>query len=214
VKGQAPAGRRRGAGYRTGGRAHELWREAPAGVVMAVALAAFPAWADAPTYRVEPSLTTAEFAVAHLGVFHQHGRFARMSGRIAYDPAVPTGRVDFDISSASVTTGWSVRDAFVRSEAMFDAEHHPLVQFRSTHLEFEGDRLARIDGDLTLRGVTRPVSFAVTHMACGRELLAGRDGCDAEAGGTIRRSDFAMDFAWPLIGDEVELRFRVTAIRE
>lgn len=173
-----------------------------------------PVRAEPVVYRVEPSLTSVEFSIVHLGVLRAHGRFTQVSGSIVYDRMVPAGAIDVDIASASVATGWSLRDAFIRGEAMFDAEHHPMVRFRSTHFDFAGGVLKRVDGDLTLHGVTRLVSLAVASIDCGAHLHAGRDGCDAEADGTIRRGDFNMDFAWPLIADDVHLRFRIRATRE
>jgi polyisoprenoid-binding protein YceI len=178
------------------------------------ALTALTANAEPAVYRVQPAQTIVEFSIIHLGVFRAEGRFTRVTGRILYDPAVPSGNVDIDIASKSVATGWGTRDAFLRGEAMFDAEHHPEVRFRSTRMEFAGGKLMRVDGELTLRGVTRPISLAVTRMECGTEANPGRDACDAEAETTLRRREFDMDFAWPLIGDEVGLRFLIRAIRE
>ena len=183
-------------------------------VAMALTLVAFPARADSPVYRVEPSLTTAEFIATQFGVFRARGRFARMSGRIAYDQVGAAGSVNFELAATSVTTGWSARDTFIRGEDMFDAERHPVIQFRSTHFIFEDGKPAQIDGVLTLRGVTRPLSLAIVQFDCGRVREDGREICSAEARGTIHRSDFGMDVLVPLIGDDVQLRFEVTAIRE
>ncbi len=185
-----------------------------AGVLLCAAAAATPARADPVRYRVDPALTTVEFSVVHLGFLRARGRFADVAGRITLDAAAGTGAVELDVAAATVATGWALRDAFLRGELMFDAGRHPHVHFRSTRVAFAEGRLARVDGDLTLRGVTRAVSFAVTAIACGTGRHAGRDGCDAEVAGTIRRSDFALDFAWPLIDDEVELRFAIGAMRE
>ncbi len=185
-----------------------------AGALLGVALAAAPARAEVAVYRVEPALTTAQFSVVHLGFLRAHGTFAQVTGRIALDAAAGSGQVDLDIGTESVATGWSLRDAFLRGEHMFDSAQHPFVRFRSTRLVFADGRLARVDGELSLRGVTRPVSFEVVALACGAARHAGRDGCDAEAAGTIRRRDFDMGFAWPVIDDEVALRFVIGATRE
>jgi polyisoprenoid-binding protein YceI len=179
-----------------------------AGLAVMFLFALRHAGADPIHYRVEPSLTSVEFAIVQFGVFTQNGRFAQTSGAIVYDQAIPFGSVALDIVTASVTTGWSGRDEFIRGEDLFDAERHPFVRFRSTHLEFVADRLVRADGNLTMHGTTRPVSFAIVSADCGRET------CVAEASATIKRRDFGMDFAWPLIGDDVRLKLRVTATRE
>ena len=97
---------------------------------------------------------------------------------------------------------------------MFDAQRHPVIRFRSTRLAFAHDKPARIDGELTLRDVTRPLSLHIARFDCGRMGDDGREACSAEVSGTIHRSDFGMDALVPLIGDDVELRFVVTAVRE
>jgi len=99
-------------------------------VAAGLALAPAPAAADPVVYRVDPARSAAEFVVTHLAVFHAHGRFARMSGRIVVDAAAQAGSVDLEISVASVSTGWTLRDAFVRGEKMFDADRHPPQRFR------------------------------------------------------------------------------------
>ena len=137
-----------------------------------------------------------------------------MSGRIVFDADRRGRQRRFELAAASVTTGWSARDAFIRGEDMFDAERHPVIQFRSTRLIFADGKPARIDGELTLRGVTRPLSLAIVQFDCGKVREDGRETCSAEASGTIHRSEFGMDILVPLIGDDVELRFEVTAIRE
>lgn len=180
-------------------------------MILLAALAA--AHAQPAAYRIDAARTRAEFEIEHLGVLRAHGRFVNVSGRLVYDPAALAGTIELDIPVASVATGWDVRDRFIRGETMFDASQYPQMRFRSTRFEFEGGRLVRVDGELTLRDVTRPVSLAVRRLECGPQGDHG-DGCTAEAAGTIRRRDFAMDSWWPLIGDEVELRFHLTAVRE
>ena len=185
-----------------------------AALAFALTLVAIPVEAESPIYRVEPSRTNVEFVARQLGVFPARGHFARMSGRIVYDPAGPANSVDFDLVAASVSTGWSARDAFIRSEEMFDAERHPVIRFRSTRFTFAHDRPTRIDGEITLRGVTKPLSLTIGRFDCGRVREDGREVCNAEVSGAIRRTDFGMDALVPLIGDDVELKFVVTALRE
>jgi len=176
-------------------------------VALLAALAAAASCAQSASYRIDPANTRAEFEVEHLGVFRAQGRFQNVTGKIVYDAAARTGSIDINIPVASVATGWDSRDRFIRGDAMFDASHFPRMHFRSTRFEFEGDRLVRVDGELTLRDVTRPVSLAVQRLECGL-------GCTAEASGTIRRREFAMDTWWPIIGDEVELRFQLNALKD
>ena len=83
------------------------------------------------TYRVDAALTNADFAVTQFGVVKQHGRFERVWGTIVLDAAGGAGSVDFILDGTSVTTGWDVRDDFLRGEHMFDVERFPALRFRS-----------------------------------------------------------------------------------
>ena len=171
-----------------------------------------PASADAAAYRIDGVHTRAEFTIEHLGVFQARGEFGAVSGRIVFDATAHAGSIDLDIPVASVATGYDLRDDFIRGVTMFDAARYPRMRFRSSKFEFDGERLARVEGELTVRDVTRPVSFNVMRIECGHE--ARHEACKADAEGAIRRREFGMDNWWPLIGDEVALRFRLNAVRE
>lgn len=168
----------------------------------------------APTnLNVDPDRTSARFAVAQLGVEKEHGRLGRTTGTIGMDAQHRVERVDFEIDTRAVATGWDLRDAFLRSGVMFDTERFPRMHFRSTRVVYDGDRLAAVEGDVTLRGVTRPVRFEVNRLECATRAEGGGETCGAQVVGRISRSAFGMDFLYPLIGDEVDLEFVVTASR-
>lgn len=180
--------------------------------LLAAALAAIVS-ADArpgDVYRVDPERTSVAFEVTQLGLFPQAGRFGRAHGRIDFDADAEAGSVDLVVDATSVETGWDRRDDFVRGEHMLDAARFPQLAFRSTALGFAARRLVAVDGSLTMRGVTRPVRFEVRSVRCGAQ---GGDRCDAEIVGRVSRRAFGMDFAWPLVGDEVLLTFTVGAVR-
>jgi polyisoprenoid-binding protein YceI len=164
-------------------------------------------------YRVDPDLTSAQFAVRHLGLSMQHGHFGRTRGTIMLDSEAHAGRIDFIVDASSVDTGWGPRDAFLRGEDMFDTAHYPVVRFHSTRLAFDSARLVGVSGELTMHNVTRPVELHVARLDCGRDPESGRDGCGAEVDTTIRRSDFGMRYAPGIVGDDIGLSFQVTAFR-
>lgn len=164
-----------------------------------------------PVYRIDSERTSAGFSVLELGLWQRTGNFGRTQGQVRYDAQAETGSIDLSVDAASVDTGWSLRDRFVRGENMLDAGHHPRFQFHSTALRFELHRLVAVDGLLTLRDVTLPVRFAVTDVRCDGEGPVER--CAAEISGNISRRRFGMDFAFPLIGDEVRFEFDVSAVR-
>jgi polyisoprenoid-binding protein YceI len=181
-------------------------------VLVALVGTAAPASA-APTYRVEGSLTHATFAVPQLGFLKQRGHFERVWGTIVLDSARRTGSIDFILDAASVSTGWDARDEFIRGENMFDAAHFPSLRFRSTRLIFDGPTLRAVDGEFTLRGVTLPIRLEVKELRCSPMPTGAREACRAQVIGQISRAAFGMDYGFPLIGDEVELEFSVTALR-
>jgi polyisoprenoid-binding protein YceI len=168
---------------------------------------------SAQTYRIEPGRTSAGFAVMQLGIARQTGQFGRASGTIELDPSGYGGSIDVSIDTASVDTGWGLRDKFLRGEHMFDVARFPIMRFRSTHLEYSGRQIVGAQGMVTLHGVTRPVRLDVTRLACGIDPAEGREGCGATVTGRLKRRDFGMEFAFPLIGDDVELDFSITAFR-
>lgn len=175
---------------------------------LAAVLATGASWAQPTSYRIDEARTHADFEVEHLGLFRAHGRFGNVAGTLVYDASAPSGTIDLVIPVTGVASGWDTRDAFLRGSTMFDASRFPRMRFVSKRFEFEGGRLLRVDGDLTLRDVTRPVSLTVHSLSCERET------CVAEADAAIKRREFAMDAWWPLIGDDVALRLRLVAVRE
>jgi polyisoprenoid-binding protein YceI len=171
--------------------------------------AATSALAEPVSYRVDSQATHVEYAASALGVFTQRGQFTRVRGSVVLDRDAGRGEVEFTIDARSLATGWDVRDAFVQDEPLLDVARHRWIRFLSTHVVFADGRIARVDGDLTLRGVTRPVELNVTRFACGD---AG-DRCEADASATILRSAFGMERYAPLIDDHVELIFTIVVRR-
>ena len=186
----------------------------PAAFLFLCALAGAASIGGSPVaFRVDPDHTTARFAVASLGVEKEHGRLGRTTGTILMNAEHRVERVELDIDTRTVDTGWDLRDAFLRSGVMFDTAHYPRMHFRSKRVVYEGTRLAAVEGDVTLRGITHGVRFDVIGIKCvARD--GSRETCDAEVVGRISRAAFGMDFSYPLIGDEVDLQFVVTASRE
>jgi len=167
----------------------------------------------APAFRVDSDRTTARFAVVKLSIEKEHGRLGRTTGTIEMDAQHRVERVDLEIDTRTVSTGWDLRDAFLRSGVMFDTERYPRMQFRSARVVDDGARLTAVEGDVTLRGVTRPARFEVRKIECATRGESADETCSAEVVGRISRSAFGMDFLYPLIGDDVDLEFHVTASR-
>lgn len=181
--------------------------------VIASAALALPA-AGAETYTIDPRHTFPSFEVSHMGTSTQRGRFNRSKGKIALDRVAKTGWVLIEMDPASVDTGDAQLEAVLRSETFFDTETHSYVYFRSTGMEFEGERLARVPGELTLLGITRPLTLTVQSLNCGVNPVSNKATCGADITATLRRSEFGMTRHIPAVGDEVRLLIQVEAVRD
>jgi polyisoprenoid-binding protein YceI len=183
--------------------------------VLTVALAALAALTvQAEPYTIDPKHTFESFEINHFGLSTLHGRFDKTSGTLNYDPANKTGSVDVTIEVASVTTGNAERDAHLQKPEFFDAANHPTIKFKSKPFRFEGDQLKAVEGDLTIRGVTKPMTLNVTRAVCTSHPLLKIPACGADADATIKRSDFGVSAYLPGIGDEVKLHLDIEALKQ
>jgi len=186
-------------------------RRRAACAALAIACCAPVAFA-AETFAIDPAHTFASFAVDHLGIATQHGRFDRSRGRATLDREARSGTIEVEIDSASVSTGNAQLDALLRSEEFFDSARHPAIRFRADRVEFERGEPARVEGELTLAGVTRPVTLAIGRFACTRRPFVVLLRCGADASASIRRSEFGLKGYASFVGDEVGIAIQVEAI--
>ena len=114
-------------------------------------------------YRVDPLHTAATFSVNHLGLSLQRGSFGRTTGMVTLDRTAGKGSIDVAIDAASVTSGSPSRETMLKGEEYFNVAQFPTISFKSTSLKFDGDRVVGADGDLTIRGVTKPVRLTVAE---------------------------------------------------
>lgn len=165
-------------------------------------------------YTLDASHTYPSFAISHLGFSIQRGRFDRTHGTIHFDPVTKTGSLAIDVEVASLDSGDEARDKNLKGDQFFDAARYPLIHFQSDTWVFEGEKLLRIEGQLTLRGVTRPLVLRVEHFQCGRNPFLLQQECGAELSGRLKRSDYGMTAYLPKIGDDVDLSIQVEAFRQ
>lgn len=178
-------------------------------------LAALPLAAEAmETYTVDPRHTFTNYEAKHLGFSTQRGRFNRTRGRIGLDLAARRGWVHIEVDPDSVDSGDAQLDAVLRTETFFDTEVHPYVYFRSTGMEFDGDRPARVPGELVMRGVTRPIVLTIQSFHCGPNPVNKRHACGADVTTTLKRSEFGMTRYLSWVSDEVRLLISVEAFRD
>jgi polyisoprenoid-binding protein YceI len=159
--------------------------------------------AGAAVAPIDPSRTSVEFVVDGVGWPRTKGRFNSFSGRIAVDLQKPeASSVVFLVAAESIDVGSPAFDDYLRGDAFFDVAHFPAITFVSTRVEKLDDRHARVIGDLTLRGVTRPLAVDVeVDGAKGREKSRLR----FRATAVVHRLEFGMNAGFPVISNDVDL---------
>jgi len=178
----------------------------------AAAEAQAPNEAAAGAYFMDPAHTSVNFRINHLGLSHYTARFTKVSGELTFDPANPAAQsVTAMIDATSLQTNYPDPakldfDSQVEKEFL-DTAHFPQITFKSTKVEVTGPKTANITGDLTLHGVTKPVTFDVVFNGAGRGLPPGFGPIAGFSATTkIKRSDFGSDFLNNgIVGDEVTL---------
>lgn len=176
----------------------------------ALAAAALARPAAAEPYLLDKSHAAITFSVDHLGFSWIQGRFRAFDAQIDFDPdAVEETRLRFVIDPASVDTDWAKRDEHLRSADFFDVENHPEIVFVSTAVNPTGAEQAEIAGELTIKGITRPVLFEAELNRIGPSPLTRRTTAGFTATGVIDRTEFDLGYAAPEVGAEVPVRIDV-----
>ncbi|RSM46907.1 hypothetical protein DMB66_48800 [Actinoplanes sp. ATCC 53533] len=168
------------------------------------------------TWDIDPVHSDVAFTVRHMMVSKVRGRFATFSGEIVTGDDVTESSVTASIDSASIDTGNAQRDGDLRSARFLDVEKYRLWTFRSTGVRANGDGFA-VDGVLTIKDVTRPVTLALEVNGFGPDTTGGtRAGFSASA--TIDRTEFGVDIKLPLagggviVGDKVQVTLEIEAV--
>ena len=169
------------------------------------------------TWTIDPSHTEVGFVVRHLMVSKVKGRFSKVEGTITVADDVLESTVEATVSAASIDTRDENRDNHLRSADFFDVETYPELTFRSTGIRAEGDDFL-LDGDLTISGNTRPVTFELEYNgAAGNPLADGRPTAGFSAETEISRKDFglewnvALETGGVMVGDKIKLVLEVEA---
>jgi polyisoprenoid-binding protein YceI len=185
--------------------------------IIALALAASlssVAYAATETYVIDTNHTKPRFEYSHFGYSKQSSRFDTTSGTIKIDRVAKTGSVDVVIDAKSVDTGYPLFNEHIQGEDFFDTAKYPTITFKSDKMKFEGDNLVAVEGKLTIKGITKPVTLTVLSFLCMPHPIAKKDACGANAAVQVKRSDFNMAKYAPYVSDEVSLSIPVESIKE
>lgn len=166
-----------------------------------------PSTVQAGTYALETSHARVVFSLSHMGFSTWYGDFSGATGTLTLDPkALADAKLDVSIPVATVTTTNAKVDEELKSPAWFDAAQFPTITFHSTKVTVTSPTTAKVTGDLTFHGVTKPTTLDVSFKGAGTNPLSKKVTIGFDATGALKRSDFGQKTYVPMIGDDVTLQ--------
>jgi len=182
--------------------------------LIALAVCATAAQAAPETYVIDNNHTFPHFTYSHFGYSSQTHKFDKTSGKVVLDRAAKTGSAEIVIDATSVNTGIPLFNEHLQGADFFDTAKYPTITFNSGKMTFKGDQPVSLSGDLTIKGVTKPVTLTITHFKCMPHPMLKVEACGANATTQIKRSAFNMSKYVPNVSDEVSLTLAIEAVRE
>ena len=185
-----------------------------AALALVAALTAAPAFAEAEKYVLDPSHSQIVFTYNHLGYSTSTGMFSGFDGEIQFDqanPAASSVTVAFPVKT--MLTGWQARFDHLMSPDFFDATEDETVSFTSTGIEVTDEKTAKITGDLTLNGVTKPVVLDAVLNQAGEHPMEKKPWAGFNGSTTLLRSDYNLGMFAPFVSDEVQVTISIEATK-
>ena len=184
------------------------------GILLLAAGSVPSVFAAGTTWTIDPNHTAAHFSVRHLMVSNVRGEFGNVHGTITFDDQDPSsGRVEATIDATTVNTRVEGRDNDLKGPNFFDVAKFPTITFRSTAVRAAGGNAFDVDGDLTIHGVTRPVTLRVEATPPVKDAR-GNERRGAEATTKVSRKDFGVSGTPAMVGDEVQITIDVEAVHK
>lgn len=169
--------------------------------------------ADAVTYTYDPLHTQILFGINHMGYTTSHGRFNKFTGKFVLDEAHPelaTAEISIDVNSLDMAS--DIWNEHVK-EKFLEPAKFPSITFKSTGIKRTGDKTASMTGNLTLHGVTKPVTLNVTLNKIGQNpMMQSQQDAGFSITGSLKRSDFGIAAFIPMVSDEVALDIQVDGV--
>ena len=166
------------------------------------------------TYGVDGSHTFPRFSYSHFGYSTQLSSFSKTKGKVVFDAEAKTGAVEIVIDTKSVNTGFADFNEHIQGEDFLDTAKFPEATFKSTKVVFEGDKPKAVEGQLTIKGVTKPVTLTVTSFHAMPHPMLKKPAIGANAFTVIKRSEFNAGKYAPYVGDEVRIDIALEAIQK
>ena len=190
-------------------------RLAVASLTLGLAVLAVRAFAE-DVYNIDPIHSQPMYEIQHMkGISVQHGSFGKLTGKVALDRAAKKGTIDVTIDTSTIRSHDARLDSILKGEDYFNVARYPTMTFKSSDLKFDGDNVVGAEGELTMIGVTKPVTLKMTRFTCGENPFNKKPVCGGEATATIKRSDWGMKTGIPVSsGDDVKLILPIEAYKE
>ena len=183
-------------------------------LISALLLCGASACATAQTYQIEPNHTYPSFEADHLGISVWRGKFTKTSGKIVLDKAAKTAQIEIQIDPNSIDFGHEKMNTHAKSPDMFNVEKFQHISYKSIGVKFNGDTPATVEGELTLLGVTKPVTLNISKFKCIIHPMLKREVCGADASASFNRTDFGLNYGVPRFAPEVKLAIQVEAVKQ
>jgi polyisoprenoid-binding protein YceI len=174
--------------------------------------------AQAARYEIDPVATKTTYETKYLGFISVRGVFTRMTGFLTYEPAKPVAErepsihVIIDTTTLTPTNFDSeAKRRMLRGPEFFDVDRFPTIEFKSTRFRYEGDKLIAIDGNITLMGVTKPVTLTVMKSGCEPASSTKAARCTASTELTVKRFEFGMKGWSGTVSDDVKIAVELVA---
>ena len=168
-----------------------------------------PARVTAGTYQIDPGHTQIVFAYDHMGFSNNVGIISESTGTLTLDPKnIAAAKVAVDVPIANIRTGVAKLDEHLMKPDFFDSAKFPKATFVSTSVKADGPTGAEITGNLTIKGITKPVTLDAEFYGAGKApaMMGGKENVGFVATGQVKRSDFGMGYGVPMVGDAIELK--------
>ena len=169
----------------------------------------------ADTYKIDPAHAIVLYKISHLNLANAYGRFNEPTGQVVWDNDDPTkSTFEFEVAADKVDTGNPKRDAHLKSPDFFDARQFPKITYKSTAVTKKSDNQFELTGDLTMHGVTKPITFVITKTGEGNGLKPGEFRTGWEAQVDLKRTDWGIKGLVGPVGDDVHLTVSFEAVKQ
>jgi len=192
---------------------NETIRPALAAAAVGLAMAA-PAFGAPASYELDASHTWVVYEIVHFGTSTNRGRLPVKAGKVQIDAQARSGQLDVTIDTSAPASGVPPLDRIMQGENLFRSSEFPTARFVATEMRFDGDKPSEVKGELTLLGVTHPVTLKSQRFNCYTHSFLKREVCGGDFETTIQRSRWGMGWGPHIVADDVRLLIQVEAVKQ